>query len=83
MPIFSKENQKLLNAFGDLVREHRNKQGLSQEELAEYSGLHRTYIGSIERGERNLALININRISKALNVKPSDLLPDNSRAKSK
>ena len=79
MPKFSKENQKLLNSFGDLVREHRNKQGLSQEELAEHTGLHRTYIGSIERGERNLALINIMKLSKALDVKPSELLPGSSK----
>lgn len=60
--------------FGDTVRKLRTMNGLSQEELAEKSGLHRTYIGSIERGERNVSLQNIIRIAKALSVKPCELL---------
>ncbi len=56
------------------IREERKRQGLSQEALAETSGLHRTYIGSIERGERNVSIDNIERIAKALDVKPADLL---------
>ncbi|MBO5307402.1 MAG: helix-turn-helix transcriptional regulator [Lentisphaeria bacterium] len=53
--------------FGDRVRELRISQGLSQEVLAQKSGLHRTYIGGIERGERNVSLENIQKIAKALN----------------
>jgi transcriptional regulator with XRE-family HTH domain len=54
--------------FGNRVRELRVAQGLSQEELAQKAGLHRTYIGGIERGERNVSLENIQRIALALNV---------------
>ena len=59
--------------FGERVRSARYKMGISQELLADRSGLHRTYIGTIERGERNPALRNILRIADALNVDPSDL----------
>ncbi|MCA9262588.1 MAG: helix-turn-helix transcriptional regulator [Planctomycetales bacterium] len=60
---------------GDLVRELRTKKGWSQEELAFRSGLHRNYIGGIERGERNVAILNVERLAKALGVRPRDLLP--------
>ncbi|MGL5066045.1 MAG: helix-turn-helix domain-containing protein [Microcoleus sp.] len=63
-----------LQQFGDRVRTLRKARGLSQEQLAEKTGLHRTYIGGIERGERNVSLINIVRLAKALDVPPSDLL---------
>lgn len=53
--------------FGQKVKLYRLSQNLSQEELAEKSGLHRTYIGSIERGERNITLKNAENIAKALN----------------
>lgn len=54
------------NFFGQKVKLYRLSQNLSQEELAEKSGLHRTYIGSIERGERNITLKNAENIAKAL-----------------
>jgi transcriptional regulator with XRE-family HTH domain len=60
--------------FGKHVRELRLAEGLSQEELAEKAGLHRNYIGGIERGERNLGLINLVQLAHALSVKPSRLL---------
>ena len=63
-----------LQKFGSKVRELRSKKNLSQEDLAEKSGLHRTYIGGIERGERNLALINLLRIAEALEITASELL---------
>jgi transcriptional regulator with XRE-family HTH domain len=63
-----------LEAFGNAVRTHRLALGLSQEELAIGSGLHRTYIGGIERGERNISLINVLRVAKALKLSPSELL---------
>ena len=56
------------------VREYRNTNNLSQEQLAEISGLHRTYIGSVERKERNVTLSTLIFLSKALNVSVPDLL---------
>jgi len=56
----------ILIQFGDKVRELRRLKGLSQETLAEQANLHRTYIGMIERGEKNITLINIKKISDAL-----------------
>ena len=63
-----------LRRFGDKVRELRIKKGLSQEQLAELSGLHRTYISSLELGKRNVSLINIFALAKALGVTPDKLL---------
>lgn len=65
-----------LKKFGERVRQLRKAKGLSQEKLAELADLHRNYIGGIERGERNLALLNIVRLAKALEVSPSQLLED-------
>jgi transcriptional regulator with XRE-family HTH domain len=64
----------ILEKFGQKVREERLKQNLSQEELAVKAGVHRTYIGMIERAEKNITLINIEKISKALGVNISKLL---------
>ena len=61
-------------AFGRAVRERRQAIGLSQEELAEAADLHRTYIGDIERGGRNVSLVNIARIADALGSTASELL---------
>ena len=63
----------ILIRFGRRVREERLRQRLSQEELAEKANLHRTYIGMIERAEKNITLVNIYKIAKALNLKVSDL----------
>lgn len=63
-----------LKAFGLNVRRIRETLGISQEELANRANLHRTYIGGIERGERNLGLINIIKLTRALGVKASELL---------
>ena len=54
--------------FGKRVRECRKTRGYSQEQLADKAGLHRTYIGSIERGEQNISIDNIEKIAKALRV---------------
>jgi len=59
---------------GDAVRRHRLALSLSQEALADLAGLHRTYVADVERGARNLGLINIVKISRALGISPSELL---------
>lgn len=63
----------ILLAFGKRVRDEREKRGYSQESFAEVVGVHRTYIGMIERGEKNITLINILKIANALNMKVKDL----------
>ncbi|UKP00219.1 helix-turn-helix domain-containing protein [Nostoc sp. UHCC 0870] len=65
---------EILTRFGQRVRDERLKQGLSQEELAEKAGLHRTYIGMIERAEKNITLINIDKLAKALELTIDNLL---------
>ena len=60
--------------FGAYVRALRLRRGLSQEELADRAHLHRNYVGGVERGERNISLINIVELAHALAVKPADLL---------
>lgn len=65
---------EILEKFGRKVREERLKRGLSQEELAEKAGLHRTYIGMIERAEKNITLINIAKLAKALQMSLDELM---------
>lgn len=62
--------------FGNKVRELRIAKGLSQEILAQKSGLHRTYIGGIERGERNISLINIEKIANVFDISMASLMGD-------
>ena len=69
-----KNKEPILVLFGNNVREIRKMRNLSQEKLAELSGLHRTYIGMIERAEKNISLSNIQRIAHALNVSIETLL---------
>ena len=59
--------------FGNRVREVRLQTGLSQEELAHRASLDRSYIGGVERGERNVSLVNIHKIATALEVRPEVL----------
>ncbi|HEV2223871.1 MAG TPA: helix-turn-helix transcriptional regulator [Candidatus Acidoferrales bacterium] len=59
--------------FGKALRRRRHRLGVSQEEFADICGLDRTYIGGIERGERNVALVNIERIARALRLTLSEL----------
>ena len=63
-------------AFGKMVKLHRGRIGYSQERLADKAKIHRTYIGGIERGERNPTLVMIHRLADALGVPPSQLLED-------
>lgn len=64
----------ILIKFGNNVRSRRTELRLSQEELANRAGVHRTYIGMIERAEKNITLENIQKIAKALSMNISDLL---------
>ena len=64
---------KVLHRFGERVRALREQAGLSQEALAAKAGIHRTYVGGVERGERNLSLKNIVRLAAALGVHPRAL----------
>ncbi len=68
----------ILKVIGNNVRNLRKQLGLSQEELGDLAGLDRTYVGGIERGERNVAALNIAKLAKALKVKPEKLLIDKS-----
>ncbi len=68
------KRERLLKAFGDRVRERRQELGLSQEALGEQAGLHRNYIGMVERGEQNAALVNLVLLAQVLGVDPCDLV---------
>ena len=65
-----------LEKFGEKVREERHRLGLSQEELASRAGVHRTYIGMIERAEKNITLENIEKIASALKITLPDIFKD-------
>ena len=69
----------LQEAFGKVVREKRLALQLSQEQLAELCDLHFTYISSVERGERNISLANIEKLASALQCSMKDLMPKNSK----
>lgn len=66
----------ILVAFGQVVREQRKAKGYSQEAFADICEIDRSYMGGVERGERNLALVNIERIVAALEVKPSEFFKE-------
>lgn len=68
------DKHKAKKQLGGVIRKKRQELDYSQEAFAFKCGVHRTYMGAIERGERNISLMNIIRISNALNMKPSKLL---------
>ena len=70
----------ILAQFGQAVRGERKKRNISQEKLAELAGVHRTYIGMIERAEKNITLLNIEKIAKALKVPANILLKKTKRS---
>lgn len=67
------DKEPILRAFGQRVQELRKERNLSQEQLADLAGVHRTYIGMIERAEKNITLCNIERIADALKVSIKEL----------
>lgn len=71
---YSKEDKELLAKVGNRIRKLRVEKALSQEKLAFESDLDRTYIGSVERGERNISIINLGKISSALKIQIHELL---------
>lgn len=66
--------ENICKRVGKTIRKYRMQKGISQEKLAELAELHRTYIGQVERGEKNLTLLSMERIAKALGVEVRDLL---------
>jgi len=68
--------REILIKFGKKVREERDRLRLSQEELAARAGVHRTYVGMIERAEKNITLENIEKIAKALGLKIRDFFAE-------
>jgi transcriptional regulator with XRE-family HTH domain len=72
----NRDDRRFLERVGFRVRERRLAAGLTQAQLAERCGLHRTFIGSVERGERNAALLSLRKIAKALRATPAQLLAE-------
>jgi len=70
------DNEKILKSFGETIKTLRKRRGISQEELAHLSGLDRSYVGGVERGERNISLINILKIANALNLSLNQLFKE-------
>jgi len=67
-------SKNILELFAENVQRYRKERQISQEKLAEFAGVHRTYIGMIERAEKNITLRNIEKIANALNVEIVELL---------
>jgi len=72
----NRNDKHFLQRVGDRIRERRINLNLTQATLAEKCGLHRTFIGSVERGERNLALLSLRKIAVALRMSPAELLTE-------
>ncbi|MBK8205341.1 MAG: helix-turn-helix transcriptional regulator [Planctomycetes bacterium] len=72
-----------LKLFGQRIRAIRESLGLSQDRLAAKAGLHRTYLGGVERGERNIGILNVFKIARALGVDPRDLFSAKGRSSAK
>ncbi|WP_144157636.1 helix-turn-helix domain-containing protein [Paraburkholderia sp. BCC1885] len=75
-PVKTKTRVPALVVFGEAVRRRRKDKGFSQEAFGDVCGIDRSYMGGIERGEHNVALVNILKIIHALDIKPSDFFRD-------
>ncbi|MGG2085470.1 helix-turn-helix transcriptional regulator [Priestia aryabhattai] len=73
------ESANLKQIFGQAVKKYRQEKSISQEKLAEITGLHRTYISEVERGTRNVSLINIIKIAKGLDINSSQIFMEMER----
>jgi len=71
--MYSEDEQRILEQFGNNIRELRRNKGFSQEGFADAVGLHRTYMGGVERGERNLSVLNIVKIIRKLEISPNEI----------
>ena len=69
-------SKSISEIFGGNVQKYRKEKQISQEKLAEMAGIHRTYVGMIERAEKNITLRNMEKIAKALGVEIADLLAE-------
>ncbi|MBN8627377.1 MAG: helix-turn-helix transcriptional regulator [Planctomycetes bacterium] len=67
------DDTKFLRRLGDRLRKRREDRGLTQDQLANQCGLHRTFIGSVERGERNIAVLNLRKIAQVLRASLSEM----------
>ncbi len=72
--MYNNQEKEELIKFGNNVRELRNQKGFSQEAFADSVGLHRTYMGGIERGERNISYLNLIKIARALDMDLNELI---------
>lgn len=72
IPAPAEERSPFLTAFGQTVRRYRKEKGFSQEAFADVCGVDRSYMGGVERGERNIALVNVEKIIRALGMQPSE-----------
>jgi len=70
------QDKRFLQAIGDRIREIRSATGMTQEDLGKKCDLHRTFIGSVERGERNISILNLRQIARSLKTPLASLLID-------
>lgn len=67
------DDKKFLQRLGDRIRKQREARGLTQQQLGDFCELHRTFIGSVERGERNVAILNLRKIAQVLRITLAEL----------
>ena len=67
------DDKKFLQRLGDRIRKQRESRGLTQQQLGDFCELHRTFIGSVERGERNVAILNLRKIAQVLRITLAEL----------